>query len=203
MSFIFIKHKGQTTMVKTNIRFLALSLLVPAVALAGWMPTKRDATHAFVGGTLAFVQNKVGYQGAGLVLAGDKAKLQDHAATALTAWTFNDGAVAAFFGKFHTAYIGQWANGVANQADTTVTLRDQTAATFGKIAVNAFNEYQATKKITSKTFTTAIDPFYAVATAQYLYANKASYWSSAQAAEQAVVTGYNAATTSSTDAAKK
>jgi len=177
-------------MVKTNVRFLALSLLMPAMALAGWMPTQRDGAHAVVGGLLAFVQNKVGYQGQGLVLAKKQdAALADHAKAAAASWTFGDGAVAAAFGRFHVEYAGKYTNSLANQADTTVTLRDQFAATFGKIAVNTFNNDW---KVDSKTFTTAIDPFFVAATAQVLWSKRASLWNSAQAAEAAAQAAYNA-----------
>jgi len=175
-------------MVKTNVRFLALSLLMPAMALAGWMPTKRDVSHAVVNGGLAFVQNKVGYAGQGLVLAKKQdAALADHAKAAAASWTFGDGAVAAAFGRFHVEYAGKYTNSIVNQAgeDTTVTLRDQFAGIVGKVAVNAFN---SDWNVNSKTFTTAIDPFFVAATAQVLWAKRASIWSSAQAAEAA----YNA-----------
>lgn len=176
-------------MVKTNVRFLALSLLMPAMALADWKPTQRDGAHAAVGGLLAFIQNKVGYEGQGLVLAKKDAALADHAKAAAASWTFGDGAVAAAFGRFHVEYAGKYANSIASQADTTVTLRDQFAATIGKIAANIFNSKKAGwDKVDSKTFTTAIDPFFVATTAQALYANRVNAWNAAQAAQAA----YNA-----------
>lgn len=186
--FCLNKTQRIHTMVKT-VKFLALSLLVPSLALA-MVPSGRDLTHALAGAAEGYVQNQLGHNVPGVALAATGAGLADHAKGITLGYLGKSALSAIAFGRLHNEVVGTYINSKQAGQDTTVTLRDNNFRTLGHLAVNFYNN---SNKADSSVAFKAIDPFHAVAALQYAWSKKASIWQATQTAEQAAQAAYIAA----------